>query len=283
MNLSDKEDLRWLSQLVGDIRSAGPDHDPMMVGAMARDLLLHYGRGVPVQRATTDVDLAFAVANWDEFSALRDALLTSEWFTATRAEHKLRHREALEIDLIPFGGVEDAAGQVVWPVNESLIRVLGYQEARATSLEVLLPEGQRISTVSLPMLAAIKVIAWADRHTSQPRKDASDLLLVLKNYLHEKNAARLYGEAAHLLEETDFDYESAGAWLAGNDAAASIARTSSDSVRLLDVLRDILYIETDANGQLRLIGESGLEPDSAIRLLRSFRDGLFAEHSDAHP
>jgi predicted nucleotidyltransferase len=133
------------------------------------------------------------------------------------------------------------------------------------------------------MLAAIKVIAWADRHTSQPRKDASDLLLVLKNYLHEKNAARLYGEAAHLLEETDFDYESAGAWLAGNDAAASIARTSSDSVRLLDVLRDILYIETDANGKLRLIGESGLEPDSAIRLLRSLRDGLFAEHSDAHP
>jgi predicted nucleotidyltransferase len=253
-----------------------------MVGAMARDLLLHYGGGLPVQRATTDVDLAFAVASWNEFNALRNALLNSKRFTETRVEHKLLHRQTLEIDLIPFGGVEDAAGQVVWPVDESLMRVLGYQEARATSVEVLLPEGQRISTVSLPMLAAIKVIAWADRHTLQPRKDASDLFLILKNYLHEENAARLYDEAAHLLEAEDFDFESAGAWLAGSDAAASVAKASPDPARLLNVLRDILYIETDSDGQLHLIGESSLEPDSAIRLLRSFRDGLFAEVSDAH-
>jgi len=282
MDLSDKEDLRSLSQLIGNIRSAALDHDPLMVGAMARDLLLHYGSGLPVQRATTDVDLAFAVASWNEFNALRNALLTSEWFTETRIEHKLLHRNALEIDLIPFGGVEDAAGQVVWPTDENLMRVLGYQEARATSVKVLLPEGQSISTVSLPMLAAIKVIAWADRHTLQPRKDASDLLLILKNYLQEENSARVYDEAAHLLEAEDFDFESAGARLAGSDAAASIAKTSPDPTRLLNVLRDILYIETDANGQLRLIAESGLEPDSAIRLLRSFRDGLFAELSDTH-
>lgn len=283
MDLSDKEDLRWLSQLVGDIRSAAPDHDPLMVGAMARDLLLHYGGGLPVQRATTDVDLAFAVASWKELNALRNALLNSEWFTETRVEHKLLHREALEIDLIPFGGVEDAAGQVAWPIDESLMRVLGYQEARATSVKVLLPEGQCISIVSLQLLAAIKVIAWgADRHTLQPRKDASDLFLILKNYLHGENAPRLYDEAAHLLEADDFDFESAGAWLAGSDAAASVAKASPDPARLLNVLRDILHIETDANGQLRLIGESGLEPDSAIRLLRSFRDGLFAERSDVH-
>lgn len=113
-----------------------------MVGATARDLLLQYGGRLPVQRATADVDLAFAVANWDEFNALRSALLTSEWFSETRLEHKLLHQRILEIDLIPFGGVEDAAGQITWPASESLMSVLGYQEARATSLEILLPEGQ---------------------------------------------------------------------------------------------------------------------------------------------
>lgn len=56
MDLSDKEDLRWLSELIRDIRSAAPSHDPLMVGAMARDVLLYYGRGVPIRRATTDVD-----------------------------------------------------------------------------------------------------------------------------------------------------------------------------------------------------------------------------------
>lgn len=275
MDLSDNADLRWLSELIRDIRSAAPDHDPLMVGAMARDLLLQYGGGVPVQRATTDVDLAFTVVNWDDFAAFRDALLSSERFSETRLEHKLLHQRTLEIDLIPFGGVEDAAGRILWPASETLMSVLGYQEARATALEIVLPEGQRISTVSLPMLAVMKLVAWADRHVAQPRKDASDLVLILRNYLHEKNAARLYDKAAHLLEAEDFDFEAAAAWLAGSDAAASIARSSLDPARLLDVVRDVLSAETDANGQLHLIGDGGVEPDLALRLLRSFRDGLF--------
>ena len=37
-------------------------HEPLLVGAMARDLLLHYGRDVTIARATTDIDLAFANA-----------------------------------------------------------------------------------------------------------------------------------------------------------------------------------------------------------------------------
>ncbi len=63
MDLSDKKDLIWLSDLIRDLRGAAPDCNPMVVGAMARDLLMHYGHGVPVARATADVDLAFAVAD----------------------------------------------------------------------------------------------------------------------------------------------------------------------------------------------------------------------------
>jgi predicted nucleotidyltransferase len=277
MDLSDNADLRWLSELIGDIRSVAPNHDPLMVGAMARDLLLQYGGGVQIHRATTDIDLAFAIANWDEFAAFRDALLSSESFGETRHEHKLLHQGTLSIDLIPFGGVEDAEGRILWPASETVMSVLGYQEARATALEVSLPEGQRISTVSLPMLAVMKVVAWTDRHLLQPRKDASDLMLILRNYLHGKNTDRLYVDATHLLDMDDFDFEVAAAWLAGSDAAASIARSSSNPARLLEVVREVLQAETDANGQLHLVGECGIEPAAALRLLRSFRDGVLAE------
>lgn len=58
MDLSDKGGLLWLSDLIRDIRSAAPNHDPLLVGAMARDLVLHHGYGVPIKRATTDVDIA---------------------------------------------------------------------------------------------------------------------------------------------------------------------------------------------------------------------------------
>lgn len=95
-----------------------------------------------------------------------------------------------------------------------------------------------------------------------------------------QNAARLYDEAAHLLEADDFDYEAAGAWLTGHDAAVGIARTSSNPARVLDALAGILNDETDTGGQLRLVGESGVEPGLALRLLASFRDGVFAHGSE---
>jgi hypothetical protein len=78
-----------------------------------------------------------------------------------------------------------------------------------------------------------------------------------------------------LLEADDFDFEVAAAWVAGSDAAASIAGSSADAARLLRVVREILKSETDPDGQLHLVGECGVEPGLALRLLRSFTDGLY--------
>ena len=101
---------------------------------MARDLLLHYGEGVAVARATIDVDLAFAVAHWEQFAMLRHALVDSGRFSPYPAvAHRLFHLGKLAIDLIPFGGVEDATGRIRWPGDDSLMRVLGYREAAATA------------------------------------------------------------------------------------------------------------------------------------------------------
>lgn len=72
MDLSDRKELVWLSELVRDVFAAFPTFRPLLVGAMARDLLLHYAHSVPIARATEDVDFAFAVAvaDWDEFESL---------------------------------------------------------------------------------------------------------------------------------------------------------------------------------------------------------------------
>lgn len=63
MDLSDKTELRWLSAVLTDIGDAAPEANFLIVGAMARDLLLHYGHGVPITRATTDIDLGVAVSS----------------------------------------------------------------------------------------------------------------------------------------------------------------------------------------------------------------------------
>ena len=93
MDLSAKKELRWLSAVLSDVEEAAPEADFLIVGAMARDLLLHYGHGVPITRATTDIDLGVTVGSWDEFRQLRDACLESARFTSGRpGSHRSRPR-----------------------------------------------------------------------------------------------------------------------------------------------------------------------------------------------
>jgi len=275
MDLSDKNALRWLSTILSDARGAAPNVDFLVVGAIARDLLLHYGHGVPITRATKDIDLGFAVAGWEEFQQLRDAYLNSENFTAGRpGNHRLVHRSGVTIDLIPFGGIEREDRTIMWPDDDTVMGVLGFKEAGATAIEIQLPGKTPVATVCLPMLAILKLMAWSERHTYAPQKDSNDLFLVLANYLNDENAERLYEVGLHLLESDEFDYEAAGAWLAGHDSARCITGHSEQPRRVLDAVKGILDAEADPDGDLHLVGETGTRAETALKLLTGFRDGI---------
>jgi predicted nucleotidyltransferase len=269
LDLVDKNELTFLAELVADLRAAAPAWKPLVVGAMARDLLLYYAYKIPVSRATEDVDLGFAVADWEDFQSLRAALLASTYFEAHGAVvHKIYHRGHRQVDLIPFGGLEQPDGSIAWPPRgDEVMTVVGYREALASAIDVMLPEGQRVLVVSLPMLAVLKVLAWSERHTTAPRKDATDLLLILKNYLDAGQQQRLYDEAPHLLEKSNFDYERAGAWLAGRDAATAIQTDGAKQTRVHQMVFTILTKEVDPDGPLRLIGEVGGRDAENMRLV----------------
>ncbi len=228
---------RWWS-IFGRLR---PVLIPLLVGAAARDVLLSYAHGIALARATHDADLALAVPNWDAFETLRRRLVESGIFEPTPARHKLRNRSGIRIDLIPFGGVERPDGSIAWPPEYAeVMEVLGFAEARASAIEVRLPDSHILDVVALPMLAVLKVFVWADRHLREPLKDAADLFAILTSYLDAGHAERLYGEAAHLLEDSAFDYRVAGACLAGYDARVLVDRHSQRSERIVGRLTSVL-------------------------------------------
>ena len=213
IDLSARKGLGWLATVVQELRRAAGREQVLLVGAQARDLLLHHIHGVPIVRATTDVDLAFAVADWDDFDLLRQALLRSGAFDIGQpVVHRLIHQSGAPVDLIPYDGVEDPESSIVWSDDEIEIRVLGYREAVETAVDVVLLGKAHVLTVSVPMLAVLKLIAWSHRHVRAPLKDAGDLFLILSNYFKVEDSNRLYDEACHLLEAEDFDYDAAGAW-----------------------------------------------------------------------
>lgn len=285
LNLADKQELTFLAELVADVRTAAPDAQVLLVGAMARDLLLYHAHGIRVVRATSDVDLALTVADWEEFGKLRSALLSSGSFEPHhKVSHKVFHRGRLEIDLIPFGGVERDDGTIAWPPEDDFVMgVLGFREALASSIDILLPHGQQVAVVALPMLAVLKIFAWSERRTREPRKDAPDFMFILKNYLDAGQRERIYSEADHLFDTGDFDYERAGAWLAGRDAAELVRRHSPDPGRIEERVRSILTPEIDPDGPLRLIGEvidMDMNAERALKLLVAFLAGFNGEQ---HP
>ena len=63
LDLTTKQELRYLSDLVADLRGEIPRFDILLVGAMARDLLLFYAHGIKATRATEDIDFTFTLTS----------------------------------------------------------------------------------------------------------------------------------------------------------------------------------------------------------------------------
>jgi predicted nucleotidyltransferase len=235
--------------------------DWVIIGAFARDLLLHHHLGLPIRRMTRDVDLAVAVRSWEVFEEIRKEIRKCGGFTGPEAQRV--HLGGLSFDIVPFGGVAED-DQICWPPDgEPRMTTLGLEEALTNAHEVLLPEGLRVRVASIPALTLLKLLAWADRHVERPRHDAPDLLQLVKSYSETWNEKQLY-EDSDLLEAFGFDVELVGAALLGRDIR-KIARGPSFAA-----VERILAHEADGE---HLARDMGRDADANLRLIAAMLRG----------
>ena len=200
-----------------------------IVGATARDLVLHGVHGLEAGSATLDVDFAVAVESWTEFATFRDALLATGRFAAVASQqHQLRYVAGgnYPLDIIPFGGVADSNHRLAWPPDANpVMNLIGYHEVVENALWVDV-SGIGVRVASLPGLVLLKLFAWADRW-DRTRRDAHDLARVIRCYSRiTPNIERLYAEGAALLEHEGHDPDRACIRLLGQDIR-SIASTAT--------------------------------------------------------
>jgi len=214
-----------------------------MVGATARIILLEHVFGLPPSRATRDIDFAFAVESWEQFQALKQRLVSTASFTQLervapqleRVAQRLKFKSegmnhSFVVDLIPFGGLETEANTIAWPPDMSVImNVAGYRDAHVAAVLVEIEPGLIISLASLPSIAILKIFAWMDRGTEDP-KDAIDLVTLLRQYHEAGNQDRVYSEASSALEAVGYDIELAGAWLLCGRSVAIGQRRRGDGL-----------------------------------------------------
>jgi predicted nucleotidyltransferase len=160
------------------------------------------------------------VDSWERFHALRAALLRSGHFREGKVEHRIYLNTSsiteLPVDLIPFGGVAKA-GVIHWPPEkDTMMTVVGFEDALVAAIQVQVNAILTIPVASLAGIAVLKLFAWHDRQTNE--KDALDLYRVISTYADAGNLDRLYDDKFPFLEQANYDIELAGAALLGFDA-----------------------------------------------------------------
>ncbi|MBT9606932.1 hypothetical protein [Microbacterium sp.] len=232
----------------------------MLVGARCRDALHSaLGRTTPT-RETDDLDLAVAIASWQEYARI------GETFPSIR-ENDIAYRIAnLPVDIVPFGAVaEDPRGLTRPAPRKEDIVVFGFREVfdRAASLE--LSSGESIRIPQPEGYTLLKVRAWVDRAPDD--KDAKDLAVALDWYaesgvVHD----RLYGDDINVTESYGFDLARGAANLLGGDVRRQLDSRDAD-----DLAERFAHLDSR-----HLARELILPQDTSRRtgVVRAFSDGL---------
>ncbi len=273
LDFSLKTELEPLARVVDSLQAVAQPMgiDFFLMGATARDVLLRHGHNIEPGRQTIDADFAVMVRDWEVFGDLRAALLAGGDFVERPgpATHSLRHQGGMPLDIVPFGGVERDDRTIAWPPDQSTVMdCFGASEAFKATISVMLPLAVTLPVASIPALALLKVTAWQDRKFTNPGRDADDLLLYVRHYMDCDNMDRAARDHADLFRVNDYDHEATGARLLGRDIVLLLETPAIERVL------DILLSQADAQGNLLLARQSGMEMDKARRLIQAVCDGL---------
>lgn len=212
------------------------DIETLIVGAMARDLVLVHGFGSQIERGTRDVDFGISVRTWHEFDALK-TLLVEKGFQVDRSQvHKLfrhdSHGVPWEVDIIPFGPIADENLSILWPPDKAIsMSVMGFQEALEYAWVVTITEEPLVHCkVATPAgICLLKLIAWTERDNQVRKKDASDLLYLMDSYRCIPYVENILYEEG-FAEKNDWDLTLASSEKLGSDAATMANKTTHQYV-----------------------------------------------------
>jgi len=235
LDLSDSTDpeIGLAGQVLAALNDVAADAGAefLVVGATARNILSAALLGRLPLRATRDVDIAVAVPDWAAYRRLTAPLIPRG---AVHAFAVNVSGVTVEVDIVPYGGVEGPDRAVRLPEDHSL-NVLGVREAFAAADTARLPVGSATTDVRVPTVAGLvllKFVAWADRRL-QHRRDAVDLDELIGWYAEGPFVDALFTDQG-LLSAYDFELELVGAHRLGRDVAKLLDPAAAQAV--LDLL-----------------------------------------------
>jgi len=275
MDLSRHTSLAGLAEAIKVVNEAASHvgSELYVTGGLARNLWLEFGHEIDSGRRTEDIDFAVECADWPTFENLSRELEARKFIRDDRIQHRFRHPNGTEIDVLPFGGVERPNRTLAWPPDGNpVMNLVGFAEVADSTALFELPSNVSVRVVTPSALAVLKLLAWEDRRSGPAGdKDAHDLIVIGENYLRIRENPLSTEHEAELLERNQFEGKLASAELLGSD----MARFDSDAVRQAVV--KILRREADPEGPLALARiVSSYNPVSGVPFFRAVLTGFTA-------
>lgn len=223
----------------------------VVIGAAARDLVLHFPGAADLERATKDVDVAISVPVGDSFRRFTDGL------KPLRGEHKFDVL-GVEVDIVPFGGVE-RDGQVTF-VDGHVLDVVGLSEAAKAADQVRVAAGLTVPVAGIESQSVLKLLAWRDRSPGET-KDAWDLRVILLAASMPPYDDEVWGDD-EALAMADHDIRMAGAAWCGMGAGRLLV--AERAAKVTDLLA--------GEDRSRLVGD--MRDPEAQTLLDAYESGF---------
>lgn len=172
-----------------------------LVGAFARDVQFQTKNPESFIRKTNDIDLAISISNENGYNAIIDALVATSSFTRDEKEIiKLHYKLGIEVDLIPFGKIEDQNREVKLKKPKAFtLQMPGFAEA-FPFIEIIKLGDLAINTCPIDGLVMLKLISWDDR--PHRTKDIDDIEKIIKAYF-DWNTDEIYETYFDVMEIYD--------------------------------------------------------------------------------
>ena len=243
--------------------------DFFIVGAMARDILLQHAHGLSTMRATSDIDIGVFVSGWDQFLALKKALVGTGNFKPTGQMHRLFHESERPLDIVPFGGVADDKESISWPPGHDIeMSVMGFNECYQNAETMLIRQNPDliVKVVSLAGLAILKLVSWDD-NTERRGKDAHDLFIIMRHYIEAGNLDRFF-EEENIFKEEESDYDLSSAHFLGLEMAKLVGRATN--AKLCDILEREAVSTRGHQLAMDVLRQSAFQNESYERIIVYF-------------
>lgn len=191
------------------------DSDFFVIGATARDIILHALANATARRKTRDLDIAIAVTGWERYDEIKKVLI-DEGYEKSKRQAQRFYRGDYEIDIVPYGAVAKDDDNIYWPPEETIaMSVKGFDEVLREAITVSIDNEFEIRIASLHGLFLLKLNAWLDRNLAT-NKDAEDMWYIIDNYYFANENRNIHPEVYGL---DGFDLTVAGAYWMAHDIA----------------------------------------------------------------